>query len=183
MKPSLLPLFLFPLAACAATADGAELRTAPVDPAPSAPSEVTLARFERLKELAGDWYEVDAAGEPTGEIVLNYRVSSGGSAVIETCFPWEPHEMLTAYTLDGGDLVLTHYCALGNAPRMRAVAGGDGSEVHFECDGVGNVASHDELHMHDAVFRFEGDGRLRSVWTLWSEGQLGGAEAFELVRG
>ena len=175
-----LPLAVLTLASCASTSS--EGSTA-ADEAPAAPSELTRAQFQQLCGLAGDWYVVGEDGEPAGEVQLSYRVSSGGSAVIETTFPGAEHEMTTVYTLDGAELVLTHYCAIGNAPHMVAVEEGDASEVHFQCESVGNARSHDDLHMHDAVFRFEGDGRLRSVWTLWGDGKLGGSEPFELVRG
>lgn len=171
------------LAACASTEDHHEHQAGAAPDHDAAPSARTLAQFESLKGLSGDWYQPDGSGAPEGEVVLNYRVSSGGSAVIETVFPGQQHEMVTAYTLDGPALVLTHYCALGNAPRMRAVEEGDAGEVHFVCAGVGNAPDHDALHMHDAVFRFEDDGRLHSVWTVWGEGALGGSQNFDLVRG
>ncbi|MCB9915520.1 MAG: hypothetical protein H6828_10280 [Planctomycetes bacterium] len=171
-----LPLLALPLlAACAATGGAA--------PHPEAPSALTLAQFEGLKGLAGDWYAADEDGRPTGDLVLSYRVISNGSTLVERDFPGQPHEMVTAYSLDGGELVLTHYCALGNAPHMRAVPEGDASEVHFECVRLGNAASHDDLHMHDAVFHLGEPGHLRSTWTLWVDGELGQAEDFVLVRG
>jgi hypothetical protein len=166
------------LAACAAT----PVET-PAESVAAAPSELTLAQFGQLRGLQGDWYMIGADGAAEGDVLLSYRVSSGGSAVIETTFPGQEHEMTTVYTLDGRALVLTHYCAIGNAPHMVAVEEGDASEVHFACESVGNAGSHDDLHMHDAVFRFQGDGRLRSVWTLWGGGKLGGSEEFELIQG
>jgi hypothetical protein len=174
------------LASCASTEKDASPQEAAAPAsteAARAPSATTLAQFEQLKGLAGDWYAPDDLGKPTGEVMLSYRVSSNNTAVIETTFPGQDFEMTTVYTLDRADLVLTHYCALGNAPSMQAVDDGDDSRVHFECTGVGNAKSHDDQHMHDAVFRFEDDGRLRSTWTLWGDGQVGGAEEFEYVRG
>ena len=76
-------------------------------------------RFEALKKLAGDWVEVGKDGKLTDKVVSTLRVTSGGTAVQETIFPGSDHEMVTMYHLDGADLVLTHYCMLGNQPRMR----------------------------------------------------------------
>lgn len=92
-------------------------------------------------------------------------------------------EMTTVFGLDQDQLVLTHYCAVGNAPRMRAAASADGGDVLFECTGVGNASSHDDQHMHEAHFTFEGDGKLHSVWTMFGEGQLGEVHEFDLVLG
>ena len=46
-----------------------------------------------------------------------YGVTAAGTAVMEALFPETDHEMLTVYHLEGNDLVLTHYCAMGNQPR------------------------------------------------------------------
>jgi len=43
--------------------------------------------------------------------------------VIEKLFAGQPKEMTTIYHLDGGQLVLAHYCSLGNQPHMVAVPG------------------------------------------------------------
>ena len=54
------------------------------------------------------------------EVRMNYKVVANGTAVCETLFPGTPHEMVTMYHLDNGVLTATHYCAMGNQPRMSA---------------------------------------------------------------
>src|SRR5207237_10320126 len=89
------------------------------------------ARFDRLKKLAGDW--TTGGAEPA---TASFRVTAGGSAVVETLFAGTPHEMVTVYTADGDDVKLTHYCMLGNQPTLRAKGGPAAPEtLHFECDG------------------------------------------------
>ena len=67
---------------------------------------------------------VRAAEEPAGRLAEPrrdrrlVRTTGGGSAVTETLFPGTAHEMMSVYHMDGDDLVLTHYCAGGNQPRM-----------------------------------------------------------------
>lgn len=78
------------------------------------------AGLERLKTLAGTWVEADADGKPTDKVVSVFKVTAAGSAVEETIFPGQPQEMVSIYHRDGADLLLTHYCALGNQPRMKA---------------------------------------------------------------
>src|SRR5438105_3520584 len=72
------------------------------------------AAFEKLKKLAGTWVAADKDGKPTDQVVSVIKVTAGGSTVHETLFPGQPHEMVSVYHLDKGELVMTHYCALGN---------------------------------------------------------------------
>ena len=76
--------------------------------------------MNQAKKLAGTWLAADQDGKPTDQVVSIIKVTAGGSAVHETLFPGQPHEMVSIYTVDGPDLVMTHYCVLGNQPRMKA---------------------------------------------------------------
>jgi len=80
------------------------------------------ALFEELKKLEGDWQAQwqSRTYEPDKPFVLTeIRVISGGSAVRETTGTGTTSEMSSVYHLDGNDLVITHYCNLGNQPQMR----------------------------------------------------------------
>src|SRR5262245_12866207 len=87
------------------------------------------AAFERLKSLAGTWKGTGGHGDAQEPMTVTYKVTSGGSVVLETVAQGTEHEMITIYYLDGEDLVLTHYCALGNQPHMKAAAQSDGKLV------------------------------------------------------
>ena len=87
---------------------------------------------------------------------------------METVFEGQPHEMVTLFTIEGDTLVLTHFCALGNQPCMRARATDNPAEIVFDFVSAGNLASPDEMHMHDAHYRFPGPDQLESSWTLWA---------------
>jgi len=140
--------------------------------------DTTTARFDNLKALAGDWTK--SGGDGTVEVT--YRVTAGGSAVVETLFPGAPHEMVTVYTLDKGDLVLTHYCAEGNQPHMKAVKGGDPSTIAFKFDGGGNIKSPKDGHMHEATFTFKDADHVTSTWLFYKDGKAGESKEFVLVR-
>jgi len=47
------------------------------------------------------------------------------------------HEMTNVYHMDGPTLVMTHYCAAGNQPRLRAASGTSGT-IDFKTDSVTN---------------------------------------------
>jgi len=140
------------------------------------------AQLEQMKKLAGEWLIVGEDGKPTEDVGVTYRVTSAGSAVIETIFPGADHEMITMYYLDGDDLVLTHYCALGNQPHMKADPKSAEGTISFRFVGGANIDPAKDTHMHDALFTFVDDDHLKSVWTLWAGGQAKNAHAFSFVR-
>ena len=126
------------------------------------------AQFERFVALEGDWLIV--GGDHAQGATHSYRTIASGSAVVETVFPGQPHEMVTLYHLDGPALVLTHYCALGNQPRMLAEPS-TGDSVQFRFVSGGNLASLADAHMHDARFTFIDDAHFRSIWSHWDGGE------------
>jgi hypothetical protein len=91
-----------------------------------------------------------------------YRVTSGGSAVVETLFPNTDHEMVTVIHPDGEDLLLTHYCMVGNQPQMKAPGTSAGKEVAFKFVRATNLKSADDMHMHDVTYTFVDNDTLRS---------------------
>src|SRR5262245_49740277 len=90
------------------------------------------AGFEKIKALSGEW-EVTRGGDEHHGGTVTYKVTAGGSAVLETLFGGTKHEMITLYYLDGKDLALTHYCMLQNRPRMRAERGPSPDKIVFKC--------------------------------------------------
>ncbi len=139
------------------------------------------ACFAKLKTLAGEWVTRDAQ---TGKdvLALRYKVTAAGSAVEETIFPGEGHEMVTMYTVDGDNLVLTHYCALGNQPHLKATAASTPAKMEFTCIGGGNLKSENDMHMHHALFEFESNDRFTSTWSAYKDGKPAGTEGKFSVR-
>jgi hypothetical protein len=148
--------------------------------AQSAPPQATP--LDRFKALAGDWVDVDGALGMKGKVAATYRVTGAGSAVVERLFVDQPHEMTTVYHLDGADLVLTHYCAAGNQPRMRTRKT-DTAVLFFEFDGGTNFDPARDMHMHEAKIEFVGPDEIRHSWQSWKDGKPAGhAPGFRLVR-
>lgn len=126
--------------------------------------------FERFKALAGEWIDVDGVAGPKGAVLATYRLTGAGSAVVETLFPGSPHEMTTVYHRDGNDLVLTHYCAGGNQPRMRARTV-KANTVVFAFDGGTNFDPAVDSHMHEAEIEFLAPNEIRAKWQSWAKGR------------
>lgn len=141
------------------------------------------AALERLKQLAGEWRgHVTTPDGPPVSVV--YGLTAGGSTVTERLFPGTEHEMLTVYHLDGGELVLTHYCAMGNQPRMRLAqaAGTDPLELRFDFAGGANVDPAKDPHMHAGRMVLRGPDRLDAEWAVYEKGKQAGANKFFLER-
>lgn len=141
-------------------------------------ADTTAARFDKLEALAGDWTK--SGGD--GSVAATYRVTAGGSAVLETLHPGAADEMVTIYTVDRGDVVMTHYCAVGNQPHMKAVRGGGANAIDFKFDGGGNIKSPNDGHMHEATFAFKDADHVVSTWQFYKDGKPGEKAEFNLVR-
>jgi hypothetical protein len=156
LKCAALGLSLLSIGSVSATADPTGSAGQPA--AASAP-------LERLKGLAGEWAAAeDGEMFKKGDVVSRYSVTASGSAVVETVFPGSPHEMVTVYTADGRDLVLTHYCMEGNQPRMRAKNPAS-SRLEFAFDGGAGINPKKDRHMNSATIEFVGPDELSTVWT------------------
>ena len=112
--------------------------------------------FDQLKALAGTWEgrvtTVPPAPDISGKAMqVTLRVTSMGNAILhEMTGGGRPDDPITMLYLDGGRLMLTHYCDAGNRPRMTGSASADGKSVDFEFLDV--AGSTEYGHMHHAVF-------------------------------
>lgn len=143
--------------------------TANDKPAPPDPS--TNAGFEKMKTLVGTWVAADDNGQPTDRVVSVIRLTAGGSALHETIFPGEPEEMISIYTTDGADVVMTHYCIIGNQPQMKAKSTPSGNRLSFEFVGGTNLDPKKDKHMHSAVLTFVDDDHYEVEGMAWDNGK------------
>ena len=139
-------------------------------------------RFEFLKSLEGTWTGPPLSeGMPEG--VFEFRVTAGGHAVEEREMIGTPMEMVTIYHMRGKDLVATHYCMLGNQPRLIASEQVVDRTLSFACAGTpGNAASHDEEHVHGWSMHLGEDGQLRYKAELVKDGKPTAAPDVLLTR-
>ena len=125
----------------------------------------------KLAALEGEWTLLDENGTDTGVVGAVFKATANGSAVSEVMVPGAPHEMINMYHADGDRVLMTHYCAAGNQPRLEIVAAGeDRLELRFES--ITNLASDDANHMRQAEYRFHGPDRLTTYWYSMSDGKL-----------
>jgi hypothetical protein len=142
--------------------------TAP--PAPSAPAAKPPASFEQIKSLLGEWEGKMNDGKVAR---VTYKLVSSGTALMETMNPSDAEDMVTVYYPDGDRLMLTHYCASNNQPRMRTDAGSaDPKQLVFNYVDATNLAGSREGVMTGLTVTFIDSDHFSQTWT-WRD-KVGG---------
>ncbi|HXX94617.1 MAG TPA: hypothetical protein VEN81_13365 [Planctomycetota bacterium] len=85
------------------------------------------------------------------------------------------------YHLDGDDVVLAHYCKLGNQPHMRAEKDRKPGVIRFRYDGGTNLKPEDR-HMHSLVVTLHDPDHVQEEWTLYNDGKKENAVTISLLR-
>jgi len=163
-----LPFLLF---AAGCQSSSSSVRVVEADPA------VRKDLLAAMTALEGRW-----EGQVSGVTqVVTFEVTSAGSVVRERMFPDTPHEMTNMYALDGNALRMTHYCAGGNQPHMRAtsLAGG---KLEFRSDGVSDLKAADEAYMSDMTLVWIDEDHIEERWRATKNGELDHEMVFELAR-
>lgn len=140
------------------------------------------ASFGQFAELVGDWVGKGMHGDEKHEVQVSYKLTSGGSALVETVDQGGPHEMVTVIHPDGDALLLTHYCVLGNQPHMKATPKSGDKKVAFKFVKATNLKSEKDEHMHDVTFTFIDKDHFKTEWTNYKEGKEGEKVVMELSR-
>lgn len=155
----------------------------PAAAVPTAAGNLTAVQaLDRLKGLAGTW-EGSIEGKEGGHATLVYRVISGGSAVLETLFPGTDHEMISVYTVEGNELRMVHYCALGNQPRFRLDRAASSDDTFaFVLDGGSGFDPKTDAHIHAGTLRLRGDDAMEAAWEYYQGGRTQGRHAMLLTR-
>lgn len=134
--------------------------------APAGAETASQAGLEKLKSLSGEWTGT-AEGKP---VRVSYKVVSNGTAVMETIDDPQAVEMVTVYHLDGSSLLMTHYCAMGNQPRMRS-KGLEQGKLAFVFVDASNLKSSADHVMSGLVMTFPDADHLVADWTSRGDGK------------
>ena len=111
--------------------------------------------FDRLKALVGAW----RGQRPDGrDITVSYRLTAGGTVLVETWALGPEREALTLYHMDGADLLATHYCPIGNQPRLRLTKA-TAERLDFVFQDATDLVP-DEPHQHDFWIEFDATGAI-----------------------
>jgi len=150
---------------------GSESAPAPVDSA---------AAFEILKQLHGEWQGTVETRQGAAAKVI-YRLTANRKTLMEMLFPGTDHEMISMYHLDGNDLVMTHYCSMGNQPRMK-LASMKGGRLVFDFAGGSNLDPRKDTHIHSGSMTLVNERELQTEWMIYQGEKPVGANRFFLAR-
>jgi hypothetical protein len=180
MSRAIALVALAALTGCATSKNAAPM--APKAAAAATPQQ-QAALLDEVKSLAGTWQMPPHDGQPGKDVV--FAVTASGSAVREIMFPGTAMEMTNLYHMDGPTLVMTHYCAMGNQPRMRATAPAKAGEpIELKFDSVTNLAAPDQMYMGGMTLVFVDRDHFEEHWTSYTAGRPDGdhVDAFKLAR-
>jgi hypothetical protein len=137
------------------------------------------AAYTQLQSLVGEWQ----ADTSMGKVHISYESIAGGSALVERETMEHMPPMETVFHLDGERLLLTHYCDLGNQPRLEARAyDPQARKLEFAFRDATNLASPAASHMHNASYHFIDANHFSSSWELYENGRQKSVETAEYTR-
>ena len=126
--------------------------------------------FEKVKQLAGTWKgTADMEGKKVDTKTV-FKLTSGGSAVVETMEPGDEYEMVNVYHDVDGKLMMTHYCAMGNAPQL-TVTKSDDKSITLEGIKANGIDPKTTPHMHSVVYTLADNDHLTATWTSANMGK------------
>ena len=151
--------------------------------APPDPRLDAQRAFARMKQLAGE-YEAAISGDQGTTTRVVYEVTAGGHALLEKLNDGGDPEMVSMYYLEGEDLALVHYCAIGNRPHLRLDRTTSTiDELRFEWDGTAtDVDPAKDAHIHAARFRFPDAATTETEWVFWKDGKEDHTKTFVMVK-
>jgi hypothetical protein len=133
--------------------------------------------FDAIKNMPGTWEGKTTDGHA---MRVDFKVTSGGSAVMSEIMGHE--DMISMFHLDGPNrLLMTHYCATGNQPRMQASVSPDGKTITFTFVDATNLATPDAGHMQRMILTLLDGNHHTEEWIFVDHGQEH-REVFDLRR-
>ncbi|MFL5320497.1 MAG: hypothetical protein ACJ790_12625 [Myxococcaceae bacterium] len=113
------------------------------------------AGFEKLKTLEGNWR---ADSKIEGSTFLSLTVVGGDAALLETMTGKDRSKILTTavYSVEGGELVMNHYCAQGNQPHMKGKT--EPGKIKFEAEPKSS-------HLSGVTFLIKDSDHFTEEWT------------------
>ncbi|MCB0318812.1 MAG: hypothetical protein KDD56_08645 [Bdellovibrionales bacterium] len=139
---------------------------------PQPPPNISSAELNRIKELEGRWETTTSMfGKKDEKVYTEYKVTAGGSAVLETIFPGTPQEMVSLYyDDDNGKLAMTHYCMMRNRPFF-SLAESSADKLKLDVTKVEGLKSADDPSMGAVTLNFIDKDHFSS--TCQSNGKTG----------
>jgi len=136
----------------------------------AAPTTKSASTFKQLKSLVGEWEAVQD-GVPVKE---TYTETANGSVVMAETRPGNEPAMITMFTVDGDQLIATHYCIAGNQPQMVTAIPEDLQKgVTFTLARVTGMKTPDDWHNTGITITLDDPNHMTQRWTYLYKGKTG----------
>jgi hypothetical protein len=132
------------------------------------------AAFDAFKGLQGAW-AIQSNGKPFA-IEMVYDAGSKESIITEH-FGKE----LSVFYRDGKDLLMTHFCNVGNQPRLRLKANGPPGRYEFEMFDITNLPNPPAAHVQRIIYTIADDNHL-DLEIVWKNPETESSERYTLTR-
>ena len=139
--------------------------------AASAMAFLTTTNGDWVAGASGAQHEHGAAAAGS-RAVVSVKTKAAGSAVVHTYAQGTPGEMETVFHMDGDQLLLTHYCALQNAPVLKFVKSNKPGEIKFEFAGGTNFDPAVDAHLHASTFVVKDANTIEQNSTVFANGKV-----------
>ena len=117
-------------------------------------NEASAGAFKQLTSLIGNWEGKFPDGRSHS---VSYRLTAGGSVLVEIWTLAPGRESMTLYHLDDTVLIATHYCPQGNQPRLQFVKGDESNKLSFKFRDGTNLQVKNKSHQHAFWIRLLGN--------------------------
>src|SRR5258705_529504 len=170
-------VFVSSLALVAAVGTGVSAQSKKGQPkaAAGAPEAViydAASAMAYLTSTSGEWGGAAAKsehGNPRAGVTI--KTKAAGSAVVHHYAQGTPGEMETVFHMDGDQLLLTHYCALQNAPVLKFEKSNKPGELKFVFQGGTNFDPKVDAHFHEGTFQIKDKDTLEQHFTVFANGK------------
>jgi hypothetical protein len=126
--------------------------------------------FETLKTLVGTWEGPNPEGGMETDVI---RLISNGTAIEEIVQARQDNQMVTIYAPDGERIAMTHFCSIGNQPRMETQAAtANQKEFDFAFTGGTNIAGPGDPQMNHLLLQLIDKDHFIEVWGFSMNGKV-----------
>jgi hypothetical protein len=125
--------------------------------------------FDRLKSLLGNWHGVTEEGR---KVRVTYSLTAADHVLIESWFFDNGMTALTLYHMDNAQLIATHYCPIGNQPRLELREKTPSGTLKFLFASATNLPDITDPHEHAFELRLDNDDQFFRHETYASDGEF-----------
>ena len=133
------------------------------------------AVFKKMAGLAGNWQgtsQWSGGRSDSGAVQVNYFLTGNGTALVENVSYGKDPMMTSVYHMDAGTLRMTHFCAAGNQPRLKAVShDNDEQVIQFDMVDITNLSEPDGPHVHAVKLVMESGNKISVTFDFTNHGK------------